>query len=409
MPPQKFIGTTTTDALKLVREKVGGDAIVISTRDIPAGVEIIAISPADLKGFSKEPPKTPPARTANVSHQEAPKPKPSAADTSTATPTSEMTVLLAQIKTLLQAQLANDAWGEMKEHASDVAEALRLMLHAGFSPEVSGDLVDELKRQSPNLNSSVAERLQDLLEERLQVTDALTMFDQGGTFAFIGSTGVGKTTVTAKIAARCVLRFGRDKVGLLTTDTYRIGAQEQVKTYAKIIGVPVVAVRDSADLASRLAAMRDRKVILIDTAGVSQRDLQMLEQLQLLNGGAEDLRHVLVMSSTSNLRTLEEVIQTYQTGLGNTAATRLDAAIVTKTDEAAQLGPIVDCLVRHRLPLMFIANGQRVPEDLSQADAPYLCHRALRQSGSGETVELESKDIPWLMIDQLSAWGMSSK
>lgn len=408
MPPQKFIGTTTTDALKLVRETVGGDAIVISTRDIPAGVEIIAISPTDLKGFSKEPPKTPTARATIAPHQEAPQSKP-LADMSTAATTSEMTVLLAQIKTLLQAQLANDAWGEMKEHASDVAEALRLMLHAGFSPEVSGELVDELKRQSPNLNSSVAERLQDLLEERLQVTDALTMFDQGGTFAFIGSTGVGKTTVTAKIAARCVLRFGRDKVGLLTTDTYRIGAQEQVKTYAKIIGVPVVAVRDSADLASRLAAMRDRKVILIDTAGVSQRDLQMLEQLQLLNGGAEDLRHVLVMSSTSNLRTLEEVIGTYQSGLGTTAATRLDAAIVTKTDEAAQLGPIVDCLVRHKLPLMFIANGQRVPEDLSQADAPYLCHRALRRSGPGETVDLGSEDIPWLMIDQLSAWSTSRR
>ena len=386
---------------------MGGDAIVISTRDIPAGVEIIAISPTDLKGFSKAPPATTSAREP----QAAPRPKPQAPSggSSTATAsTSEMTVLLQQIKTLLQAQLANDAWGEMQEHASDVAEALRLMLHAGFSPEVSGELVDELKRQSPNLNSPVVERLQDLLEQRLHTADAISMFDRGGTFAFIGSTGVGKTTVTAKIAARCVLRFGRDKVGLLTTDTYRIGAQEQVKTYAKIIGVPVVAVRDSADLASRLAAMRDRKVILVDTAGVSQRDLQMLEQLQLLNGGAEDLRHVLVMSSTSNLRTLEEVIQTYQQGLGTTAATSLDAAIVTKTDEAAQLGPIVDCLVRHKLPLMFIANGQRVPEDLSPADAPYLCHRALRPSGSIPTVDSGAKDIPWLMIDQLSAWSTSA-
>ena len=234
------------------------------------------------------------------------------------------------------------------------------------------------------------------------------MFDPGGIFAFIGPTGVGKTTAIAKIAARCVLRYGRDQLALLTTDTFRIGAQEQLKVYAKIIGVPVVTLRDSDDLSTKLNSMKDRRVILLDTAGVSQRDTQMLEQAKLLLEGAPSLKRILVMSSTTDLRTQEDVILMHQMATQNEGQKALIGAIITKTDEAAQIGPVLDCLIRHKLPLLFLANGQRVPEDLSQANTAYLSHRALHPRSISGRLDIPDEQISVHLMDQLNDWIKNS-
>jgi flagellar biosynthesis protein FlhF len=216
---------------------------------------------------------------------------------------------------------------------------------------------------------------------------------------------VGKTTTIAKIAARCVLRYGREQVALLSTDTFRIGAQEQLKVYAKIIGIPVISLRDSEDLAAKISSMRDRRVILLDTAGVSQRDIQMLEQSDLLQAGAPSLKRILVMSSTTDLRTQEDVILLHSQAARSKEAQALTAAIITKTDEAAQIAPVLDCLIRHQLPLIFLANGQRVPEDLSQANVPYLSHRALHPRTLGSDLNLSDEHIHLLMTHELSLWA----
>jgi flagellar biosynthesis protein FlhF len=233
----------------------------------------------------------------------------------------------------------------------------------------------------------------------------MALFDLGGIFAFIGPTGVGKTTTIAKIAARCVLRYGREQVALLSTDTFRIGAQEQLKVYAKIIGIPVISLRDSEDLAAKISSMRNRRVILLDTAGVSQRDIQMLEQSDLLQAGAPSLKRILVMSSTTDLRTQEDVILLHSQAARSKEAQALTAAIITKTDEAAQIAPVLDCLIRHQLPLIFLANGQRVPEDLSQANVPYLSHRALHPRTLGSDLNLSDEHIHLLMTHELSLWA----
>jgi flagellar biosynthesis protein FlhF len=168
-----------------------------------------------------------------------------------------------------------------------------------------------------------------------------------------------------------------------------------------------VSVQDKDDFAHKLRQLSQRRIVLLDTAGVSQRDIQMLEQAQLLYEGAPELKRLLVMSSTTDLRTLEDVI------LMNTAAVRvasqqpaLAGAIITKIDEAAQLGPVLDCLIRHRLPLMFLSNGQRVPEDLSQANIAYLVHRALHPRALGQSLQLSDEQVPALMADELSAWAL---
>lgn len=412
MNPQKFVAANVTEALKQVTQKVGGDAIVLTTRDTPDGVEIIAIAPADLAQLARGNPEPevssplPVAATsvASMSSPIAPDFKPS-----NAVSAAEMDHLLsefAQVKQLLQTHLSEKVWGDMQSHHPQQAEALRVVLNAGFSPSLSAELVKALP-PSPGTGQALRQSLQTLLEQRVSVIDPLSVFDAGGVFAFIGPTGVGKTTAIAKIAARCVLRYGRDQLALLTTDTFRIGAQEQLNVYAKIIGVPVASLRDSDDLIAKLKSMGDRRIILLDTAGVNQRDARMLEQAQMLQQGAPALKRILVMSSTTDLRTQEDVILMHQeAGLAHQGEA-IRAAIITKTDEAAQLGPVLDCLIRHNLPLMFLANGQRVPEDLSQANLPYLSHRAIHPRALGGQMALTDAQLPALMADQLSQWAMA--
>jgi flagellar biosynthesis protein FlhF len=316
----------------------------------------------------------------------------------------------SEVKQLLQTHLSARAWDDMQAQSTEKSEALRILLNAGFSPQLCGELADDLMAaaQAPELNAPLMDRLKVLLESKIQTLEPLSVFDPGGIFAFIGPTGVGKTTAIAKIAARCVLRYGRDQLALLTTDTFRIGAQEQLKVYAKIIGVPVVSLRDSDDLAAKINSLKDRRVILLDTAGVSQRDTQMLEQSQLLLEGAPALKRILVMSSTTDLRTQEDVILMYQMAAESEKSRAVIAAIITKTDEAAQIGPVLDCLIRHKLPLMFLANGQRVPEDLSQANTAYLSHRALHPRMLSNRMQIPDEQIPVHMTDQLNNWIKAS-
>lgn len=433
MGPQKFIAANTTEALKLVRQQVGGDAMVLSTRDTAQGVEIVAISPEALSKLSQRQednvdasvakptspavsPAAPGTWAPPASHAPGFDLEPAAATPRATAPQTraadiQVEQLLAefsQVKQLLQTHLSARAWDDLQAQSSDKAEALRILLNAGFSPQLCAELADDVMAQPPAPDERLVDRLQTLLEPKIQTLEPLSIFDPGGIFAFIGPTGVGKTTAIAKIAARCVLRYGRDQLALLTTDTFRIGAQEQLKVYAKIIGVPVVSLRDSDDLAAKLSSMGDRRVILLDTAGVSQRDIQMLEQSQLLHEGAPALKRILVMSSTTDLRTQEDVILMHQQAAQNEQARALIAAIITKTDEAAQIGPVLDCLIRHKLPLMFLANGQRVPEDLSQANTAYLCHRALHPRVLSNRMEIPDEHIPLLMADQLNDWVKTS-
>jgi len=411
MGPQKFCAANTTEALKLIRQQVGGDAMVLSTRDTAQGVEIVAISPSALNKLSQThqhagpassaaPPAVPDAAVEPVAPRAVP------TGDSSSPQVEQLLAEFSQVKQLLQNHLSAKVWGEMQGESGEQADALRLLLRSGFSPELCGELVQALKGQ-PSADR-LEDRLQLLIEQRVQTLDPLQVFDPGGIFAFIGPTGVGKTTAIAKIAARCVLRYGRDQLALLTTDTFRIGAQEQLKVYAKIIGVPVVSLRDSDDLATRLDGMENRRVILLDTAGVSQRDIQMLEQSQLLQKGAPELKRVLVMSSTTDLRTQEDVILMHNQALRNEQGKAIIAAIITKTDEAAQLGPVLDCLIRHKLPLLFLANGQRVPEDLSQANVAYLTHRALHPRVIGSSMTIADEHFHLLLTDQLSNWRATS-
>ena len=459
MGPQKFTAANSAEALKMVREKMGSDAMILSSKDVDEGVEIVAISPDALAHLASQ--KNPFLANKTSGNQDSnastPEPQlntpvfeeitkevlpkittpsmdvgglivkdiitsspadasngangvnanPLAASSVSATPTESPRVeqLFSEIevvKKLLQSHLASSYWNNLQQESAGHAEVTKTLLSAGFSPKLCAELVQNLS-ETGDVKSLLAE-VQKRLEHSIKTIDPLEAFDRGGIFAFIGPTGVGKTTTVAKVAARCVLRYGRNQVALLSTDTYRIGAQEQLKVFARILGLPVISLRDSEDLESKLNELSQRHIILLDTAGVNQRDVLMIEQSQLLKEGSRDAHRILVMSSTTDLRTQEDVIMLHNQASIDANQSRIMGAIITKTDEAAQIAPVLDSLMRHELPLMFLSNGQRVPEDLSQANVAYLAHRAMHPRSLSNNLNVMDDQIPALMADYLNDW-----
>jgi flagellar biosynthesis protein FlhF len=195
------------------------------------------------------------------------------------------------------------------------------------------------------------------------------LIEIGGVFAATGPTGVGKTTTIAKLAARCAVRYGAGSIGLITTDTYRIGAPDQLRIYGKIIGAPVHTVHDVEWLRRTLESMRDRRLILVDTIGMGQRDARVGENLDMLD--ACGVRRLVLLAAASQSETLEEVVERYR---GRSAV----GAVLTKIDESVKLAPAIGVLLRHKLKLRYLSNGQRVPEDLHVPDALNLVRTALR-------------------------------
>lgn len=282
---------------------------------------------------------------------------------------SQMMGEMKTIKLLLERQLAGFAWGDMAREAPTRALALAEMLDAGFSGQLARKLCQEMPS---NLNIEAGRKwLKSAINRRLRTLgNDSDIIERGGVYALVGPTGVGKTTTTAKLAARCVVRYGADKIALLTTDGYRIGAHEQLRIYGRILGVPVHVVRDGDDLRHTLADLKDRHMVLIDTVGMSQRDRMVAEQAAMLTRAGE-VNRLLLLNATSRGDTLDDVVRAY-------AGEDLAGCILSKVDESVSIAPALDAVVRHGLLLCYIANGQRVPEDLHLPNRNYLMHRALK-------------------------------
>jgi len=295
---------------------------------------------------------------------------------------------MQSIRGMLERQLAGFAWSDMTRHAPAKAQLLGEMLEAGFSGVLARRLVEdmpsELAQQDGRkwLVGAVNRRLRALTSEN-------DLIDRGGVFALVGPTGVGKTTTTAKLAARCVVRYGADKLALLTTDGYRIGAHEQLRIYGRILGVPVHVVRDSEDLRRTLGELSGKHMVLIDTVGMSQRDRMVAEQAAMLTR-AGAVRRLLMLNATSRGDTLDDVIKSY-------AGEDLVGCILTKVDETASLAPALDAVVRHGLLLAYVANGQRVPEDLHLPNRNYLLHRAFKQPKAESAHRLQAEELGLVM------------
>ena len=207
--------------------------------------------------------------------------------------------------------------------------------------------------------------------------------DHDGVLALIGPTGVGKTTSTAKLAAAFATKHGASQLGLITLDAYRVAAHEQLRTYGRILGVPVHTAHDRASLEDLLELLAGKKLVLIDTAGMAQRDVRTRELLDMLAHPA--IHKLLVVNAATQGETVEDVMLGY--GVQHCAG-----VIVSKLDEAVKLGPALDALIRHRCKVVGVANGQRVPEDWHRLTAQALVQRALR-GGGGASWRLDAADV----------------
>ncbi|RAR66680.1 flagellar biosynthesis protein FlhF [Paraburkholderia unamae] len=298
---------------------------------------------------------------------------------------------LASMRGMMEEQFAGLLWGERQRRSPVQGALTKQLFAAGFSAQLVKMMIDRL----PAVETEEAgmEWLQSVLESNLPVLeDEEALMERGGVFALMGPTGVGKTTTTAKLAARCVMRFGASKVALLTTDSYRIGGHEQLRIFGKILGVSVHAVRDGADLQLALTELKNKHIVLIDTIGMSQRDRAVADQIAMLCGAGRPVQRLLLLSATNHGDTLNEVVQAYQS-----ENAPLTGCILTKLDEATNLGSALDTVLRYKLPVHYVSTGQKVPENLYVATRRFLIRSAFCIPRESSPFVPHEDDIPALL------------
>jgi flagellar biosynthesis protein FlhF len=287
---------------------------------------------------------------------------------------------LKSMKGLIEERFGALAFMEKLQRQPGQARLTQKLLDCGFSPALIRKLADSLPSDAADESAWAA----GVLERNLLTDEGeLALEDQGGVFALVGATGVGKTTTTAKIAAAFATKYGAAHLGLITLDAYRVGAHEQLRAYGRILGVPVHTAHDRASLEDLLELLAAKKMVLIDTAGMAQRDSRTRELLEMLSHRA--IQKVLVVNAASQGETIEDVLIAY-------GAPSCKGIVLSKLDEAVKLGPAIDTLIRHRLKVIGVANGQRVPEDWHRLSSNALVHRALRGGGSS-AYKLDSSDV----------------
>jgi flagellar biosynthesis protein FlhF len=399
MKVRRFLAATSHEVLRKVKEELGADAVILSNKQVADGIEIMALASRDISSLADDTPTAPPSSPLGKEAVVAPEAVPSAqmnqpADQSQ-TEVAGSDVLgvniiqeIQAMRQMLEDQLATVGWSNFSQKNPDGMKVLRTLLDAGFSPLLSRYLLDKLPVDR-DFEQSLKKTI-TLLTLNLRTAVSDEIIEQGGIYALIGPTGVGKTTTTAKLAARCVIRHGADKVALLTTDSYRIGGHEQLRIYGKLLGVSVRSIKDIDDLQLMLHELRSKHMVLIDTVGMSQRDQMLAEQIIMLNQSGGAVKHLLLLNATSNGNTLDEVISAYQHH-------GIHGCIITKIDEAASLGTALDAVIRRKLVLHYVTNGQKVPEDLHAANSRYLLHRIFKPTPENSPFSLQDPEFALVM------------
>ncbi|MBO1519175.1 flagellar biosynthesis protein FlhF [Oceanisphaera pacifica] len=275
---------------------------------------------------------------------------------------------IASIRRLLEHQVSGLMWQEVERREPVRALVIKHLNELGFSDGFADQLAMRVNDGAPP--HEAWQQIEKALSQQL-LTGEDEILRQGGAVALLGPTGVGKTTTIAKLAARFAARYGADQIALITTDHYRIGAHEQLQTYGRIMGVVVKQARTYQELAQALYQLRHRRLVLIDTAGMGQRDLRLNEQLDTLVGDKQiKIRNYLVLPATAQRRVLQEAVDHFR-------RIPLAGCILTKLDESLSLGDVLDISIQNSLPISYITDGQRVPEDIRLADGIELVKQAL--------------------------------
>jgi flagellar biosynthesis protein FlhF len=427
MNVRRFVAGDMREALAAIRAELGADAVMLSSRKLPTGVEVIAAIDYDDSLFqAPREAAAPPASAARsrvaadaadvaesgaddldeyeraaaavpnaalqraviqaAATREAAARQPASQQSAAATGAAALKKAASQpvdptvadeikdLRRLLETQLASLAWNDLNRDAPVRARLLREMAKFGVDASLAQKLAGEI---APDLGAQEALRaLVRRFGDALPLAPA-DLTDRGGVFAFVGPTGVGKTTTIAKIAARFVLRHGVDSLGLVSTDTYRVGARQQLSNYARILRAPLHVAETSDELRRILDGFQHKKLVLIDTAGMSQRDVRLANQFATLRVEGHRVETVLVLSAGADRGCLAEALRVFQSA-------NPESLVITKLDEAAALGGVLSLAIHAGVPIAYLADGQRVPEDLHLA-APkrfWLMHNAVKLTQS---------------------------
>lgn len=372
MKIKRFQAADVRQALREVREVLGPDAVILSNTRVDGGVEIVAATDYDESKFRRQSAPITRQQTPSVEiDPQAPRPEPTPVKYQENIWAQEPTLVqmrkeIASLRDMLQNQLSDLTWKEMGRQSPTQMQLLQRHMHMGTDVELAKELV----LQSTGIEDLETAWRQSLGRLAAQIPlQQHDIIESGGIVALVGPTGVGKTTSIAKLAARCALKHGARNVALITTDCYRIGGQEQLRTYARILGVPVRVTRNHQELSTALADLLDRRFILIDTAGMNPRDIKLLDKFAALQQQSPPIRTLLTLSATTQNSALNDIIAAF-------SDLTLAGCVLTKTDEAASLGGAISALIQQQLPLAYICNGQQVPEDLSLARPNSLVQQA---------------------------------
>lgn len=440
---RRFFGKNAREALAQVKQALGEDAIIVANRSVNGGTEIMAMLETDIDSSgSKQSPesgndarslldfvnrKEPPPAQRMMAPQPvaAPAPAPAAVEEAAsndhaimdmfkqhseqqeqayqvATQTLEEKMLtmmqeMRHMRSNFETQMSAMTWQHHLQHSPAKSKVLSTLLSASFSAALSRQIAEKMPQhidvqKAPMWAKEVISRNLHTLDDE----DAL--LDKGGVYALVGPTGVGKTTTTAKLAARYVMKHGTQNLGLITTDSYRIGGYEQLRIYGKILGVMVHAVKDEEDLKIALNELKGKHMILIDTVGVSQRDQAVTEQLSMLSRAETPIQKLLCLNATSTGETLTDVMRSYKKH-------DIAGCIVTKLDEAAAIGNVLDVLIRERMRLFYTTSGQRVPEDIEVANKHSLVERVLTPHQASLPYQYLDEELPLVISSMMQAQG----
>lgn len=357
MSVQVFVAANAREGLAAIRAALGDDAVVLSSKPHPQGVELLASAYAELA-------------TEPTLHADAP------------VGSARLFNELGKLRGLLQNQLAAFAWGSARRRDPVRVDLMQTLLAAGFGSALARTLAARLPRGSDH---DAAQRwLRQVLIRNLPVLpreqNLLAMTKR---IALVGSTGAGKTTTLAKLAARAVALHGANQVALVSADAYRLGAATQLAEVADLLGVPLAVAADETALRQQLHAFADKALVLIDTAGFAPNDPRARAYAAF---DALGITRIAVIAAHQQGAAIEQAMAGF--------ASQARACILSKLDETPQPGAAFDSLIRHRLPLAYVSSGQRIPEDLFVPNAAYLIDRALKGGQLATPYTLKAEDWP---------------
>jgi len=427
MQVKRFFAADMRQAMKLVRDELGADAAIIGNRRIAGGVELTAALDYKLSALAPRVPNieledelrktqsrivsaqaeldtrsnsdgvinrqlfaglplTAPEPLIEPTVSEAPRapapaaPAPAAVDQRLF---DSMRSELSGLRELLEVQLGSLAWTQLQGTRPEQATLWRKLQRIGLSGPLARDLLGQVEDIAEPRH---AWRMLLAHLARMISTPEAEPLEEGGVIAMVGPAGMGKTTTLAKLAARYVLKYGAQNIALVSMDSFRIGAQEQLKTLGRILNVPVTHVDPGQSLAQALEPLLRKRVVLIDTAGLQASDPALKLQLESLAGRGIRARNYLVLATTSQKQVLTAAYHSYK-------RCGLAGCILTKLDETASLGEVLSLAISHELPVAYLTDGPRIPDDLHLPRKHQLVSRAVSVQMQEEPSEEAMADM----------------